>query len=101
MSTSSRSSPEMNPAPDLSSVAREPAGGGWPGRYLPVSTPCASGDQTTCPMPSSRDAGTTSASITRYSAEYCGWLETSWIFSSRASPCAARISDAFHSETPM
>ena len=91
----------MKPAPDFSSVAREPSGGGWPGRYLPVSTPCAIGDQTIWPMPSSSQVGTTSASMTRHSIEYCGWFETSWICSSWASSCAARISDAFHSETPM
>ena len=61
-------------APPFSSVAREPAGGGSPGRYLPVSTPCAIGDQTICETPSSRLVGTTSASITRHSMEYCGWL---------------------------
>ena len=66
-------------APPFSSVAREPAGGGWPGRYLPVSTPCAIGDQTICEMPSSSQVGTTSASMTRHSIEYCGWLEISWM----------------------
>ena len=39
--------------PPVSSVAREPAGGGWPGAYLPVSTPCAIGEKTTCETPSS------------------------------------------------
>ena len=83
-------------------MAREPAGGGWPGRYLPVSTPCAIGDQTIWPMPSSSQVGTTSASMTRHSIEYCGWLETSWIFSSRASSCAgADLVGAVHSDTPM
>ena len=59
------------------------------------------GDQTIWPIPSSRLVGTTSASITRHSMLYCGWFETSWIFSSRASAWAARISSARHSETPM
>ena len=40
-------------APPFSSVARDPSGGCSPGRYLPVSTPWAIGDQTTCEMPSS------------------------------------------------
>ena len=66
----------MNPAPPpASSVAREPSGGAWPGWYLPVRTPWASGDQTTWLRPASRLAGMTSASMTRYIAEYCGWLE--------------------------
>ena len=60
----------------LLEVAREPAGGGAPGRYLPVSTPCASGDQTTCEIPLRSHSGITSASGARHSAEYCGWLET-------------------------
>ena len=82
-------------------MAREPAGCSWPGLYLPVSTPWAIGDQTTWPMPSSSQVGTTSASMTRHSMLYCGWFETSGIRSSRASACAARISSARHSETPM
>ena len=82
-------------------MAREPAGGAWPGRYLPVSTPWAIGDQTTCPMPSSSQVGTTSASMTRQSIEYCGWLDTSWTRIRRASSCPARISAAVHSDTPM
>ena len=49
----------MKLAPDFSSVAREPSGGGWPGWYLPVSTPCAIGDQTIWPSPSSSQVGTT------------------------------------------
>ena len=91
----------MKFAPDFSSVAREPSGGGWPGWYLPVSTPCAIGDHTIWPMPSSSQVGMTSASMTRHSIEYCGWFDTRWIFSSRASACAARISAARHSDTPM
>ena len=35
----------------LSLAARESRGGGSPGRYLPVRTPWASGDQTICEMP--------------------------------------------------
>ena len=65
----------MKFAPPFSSVAREPAGGGWPGLYLPVSTPWAIGEKTTCETPSSFDVGTTSPSMTRHSMEYCGWFE--------------------------
>ena len=75
--------------PPLSSVAREPSGGFSPGLYLPVSAPCAIGDQTIWPTPSSVQVGTTSSSITRQSMLYCGWLETSGMCSSRASACAA------------
>ncbi len=39
--------------------------------------------------------------MTRQSSEYCGWLDTSGTRSSLASATARRISDAFHSETPM
>ena len=38
-------------APPFSSVAREPAGGASPGRYLPVSTPCAIGRPDDLPDP--------------------------------------------------
>ena len=44
--TSSSIQREIMSAPPLASVAREPAGGRSPGRYLPVRTPCAIGDQT-------------------------------------------------------
>ena len=85
VSTSSSMKRLMKSAPLFSSVAREPAGSGWPGRYLPLSTPCAIGDQTICEMPSSSDAGTTLPSMTRHSIEYCGWFEMSWKPSSFAS----------------
>jgi hypothetical protein len=51
-------------------------------------------------MPDSTHAGTTSASITRHSREYCGWLATSGTRSSRAIAAAALIWSAVHSETP-
>ena len=60
----------------LSLAARESRGGGSPGRYLPVSTPCASGDQTIWEIPSRAHSGITSASGPRHRIEYCGWLET-------------------------
>ena len=71
-------------APPFSSVARDPAGGSAPRLYLPVSTPCAIGENTIWLMPSSREAGTTSPSMTRQSIEYCGWLETRGMLSSFA-----------------
>ena len=77
-------------APPFSSVAREPAGGAWPGLYLPVSTPWAIGDQTIWETPSSRQVGTTSSSMTRQSMEYCGCEEISWMPSSLASAMARR-----------
>ena len=90
----------MSSAPPFRSVARDPSGGAWPGRYLPDSTPWAIGDHTICAEPLLRQAGTTSASMTRHSIEYCGWLDTNGIRSSRASAAPARISSAVHSETP-
>ncbi len=101
MSTSSRIQREIMSAPPLASVAREPAGGSAPGLYLPVSTPCAIGLHTICDTPSSRDAGTTSSSMTRHSMEYCGWLEISWKPSSFDISTPARIWSAVHSLTPM
>ena len=88
-------------APPFSSVAREPAGGCSPGLYLPVSTPWAIGLQTIWEMPSSREVGTTSSSMTRQSMEYCGWLEMSWKPSSLLRAWPARIWSAVHSLTPM
>ncbi len=86
--------------PPASSVARLPSGGASPGRYFPVSTPWASGDQTIWLMPSSSHVGTTSASMTRHNSEYCGWLDTSGTLSSSASAAAERIWSAVHSDTP-
>jgi hypothetical protein len=88
-------------APPLSSVAREPSGGCSPGRYLPVSTPCPIGDQTTWEMPSSREVGTISVSITRQSIEYSGWFEISWKPSSLARAAPSRSWSAVHSLAPM
>ncbi len=99
-STSSRISQEISSEPSAP-VAREPAGGGWPGRYLPVRTPWERGDHTIWPMPSFSQRGTTSASITRQSSEYWGWLDTM-----RSKPMssairsASAICSAVHSETP-
>ena len=44
-------------------VAREPAGSGWPLRYLPVKSPCASGEKGTMPMPFSAQICTISSSM--------------------------------------
>src|ERR1700722_16771162 len=60
----------------LSLLARDCGGTFAPGRYLPDSTPCASGDQTICEMSFSWQKGMTSFSGLRQSSEYCGWLET-------------------------
>ena len=87
--------------PPLESVARLPSGAGLPGWYFPLSTPCAIGDQTIWERPSSSDVGMTSASMTRHSMEYCGWLEISWKPSSLARACPSRIWPAVHSLTPM
>ena len=59
------------------------------------------GEKTTCDIPSSTQAGTTSASMTRQSMECSAWFETSGTPSSRASAAPAWISSARHSETPM
>ena len=77
--------------PIASEVIRLPSGGGCPGRYFPVSAPCASGDHTICEIPFAAQSGITSRSGPRHSIEYCGWLDTnfstfgrssaSWIFS--------------------
>src|SRR5687768_11595619 len=80
-------------------TAREFRGGGRPGRYFPVNTPCASGDQTIWPMPFAAQSGITSSSGSRHSMEYCGWLLTN-----RSTPdiaIAAEICSAFHSLNPM
>ena len=85
--------------PMASLEARESAGGGEPGAYLPVRTPWARGDQTICEMPLSRHSGMISASGARHRREYCGWLETK-----RSTPdiaMAARTLSAGHSEKPM
>jgi len=100
VSTSSRSSRCTNREP-VGSVAREPAGGGWPGAYLPVSTPCAIGDHTICEMPSFSHSGTTSSSMTRHSIEYCGCDDTIRSNPIASAICSASsICDARHSDTP-
>src|SRR5262249_24709995 len=62
--------------PMLSLLARESPGRLAPGRYLPLSTPCPSGDHTIWEMPLAAHSGITSLSGLRHSSEYCGWLET-------------------------
>ena len=78
--------------------ARVSAGGGSPGRYLPVRTPCASGDQTICEMPFAAQSGMTSSSVPRRSSEYCGWLDTNFSTPGRSS--AAWICSGVHSLKP-
>ena len=80
-------------------VARESAGGCSPGLYLPVSTPCASGDQTICEIPLRSHSGISSASGPRQSAEYCGWLDTN--FATPGSSSASRTRSTGHSLKPM
>jgi hypothetical protein len=69
-------------------VARESTGSGAPGRYFPVRTPCASGDQTIWETCFSRQSGMTSSSGWRQSREYCGWLETKRSFPGSAKAAA-------------
>jgi len=52
-------------SPIIEKVARELGGGASPGRYLPVSTPWATGDQQNWDSPSSADVGTTHSPMTR------------------------------------
>ena len=89
--------------PPISSlVARVPCGGGWSGSYLPVSTPCPSGDQTICDMPFSAHSGITSSSGSRQTSEYWGWLETNFLKPREAErSIASWIFSAGHSEKPM
>src|SRR4029079_18262906 len=80
-------------------AARESAGTFSPGRYLPVSTPWASGDQTICVIPFASQTGMTSASGLRHSAEYWGCEDTNFATPGRAS--ASVILSAGHSENPI
>ena len=80
-------------------AARESSGAFSPGRYLPVSTPWASGDHTICVIPFASQTGITSASGLRHSAEYCGVEETN--FATPGSFSAASIFSAGHSLNPM
>ena len=79
-------------------AARESAGGSSPGRYLPVSTPWASGDQTICEIPFAALSGKTSASGACQSIEYCGCEETKR--SGPAISSAASICSGVHSLKP-
>jgi hypothetical protein len=79
---------------------RVPAGGRSPGRYLPVRTPWARGDQTICEMPFAAHRGKTSRSGARWSNEYCGCEETNFTFGGE-SASEARIWSGDHSEKPM
>ena len=70
-----------------------------PGSYLPLSTPCASGDQTICEIPCSAQSGKTSSSGARQSIEYCGCEETNFVAPSTSSP--ASICSGVHSLNPI
>ena len=52
-------------------------------------------------MPSSSQVGTTSASMTRQSIEYCGWLETSGMLQLAGELVGGPDLVGVHSETPM
>jgi hypothetical protein len=69
------------------------------GRYLPVSTPWASGDHTICEMPLALAQRDDLGLGARHSAEYCGWLETN--FATPGSRSASWICSGGHSLKPM
>jgi hypothetical protein len=83
----------------LSLPARDPVGTLAPGRYFPVSTPCARGDQTIWEMPFLAQKGMIPSSGRRHSSEYCGWLETKRSVFSMANVLA--ICRVDHSLNPM
>ena len=60
-----------------------------PSRYFVVSMPCASGEKTMQPIPSSPSTSSSSGSIQRLSSEYDGWWISSGVPRSRMI-CAAR-----------
>ena len=91
----------MNWAPPASSVAREPCRRRLAGPVFAREHALGKRREHDLAEAGSREAGITSPSITRQSAEYCGWLETSGTRSSSASAFAARICSARHSDTPM
>ena len=70
-------------------LAREPSG--IPSRYLSVSRPCASGEKTMQPTPSSPSASSRSGSIQRLSSEYEGWWIRSGVPSERRIAAASRV----------
>src|ERR1700733_4255518 len=80
------------------SAARLSVGAGARGSYLPVSTPCASGDQTICEIPDFEQSASSAFSGSRCSREYCGWLETN--FSTPAILSEASTRSTGHSEKP-
>src|SRR5437773_10326003 len=59
-------------APIEGLAARLFAGTGEFGKYFPVRTPCASGDQTTCEIPDFADRESNPFSGSRCNREYCG-----------------------------
>src|SRR5205085_12572016 len=85
--------------PMASLAARESEGGCSPGLYLPVSTPCASGDQTICEIPCSAQKGISSASGARQIMLYCGCEETHFLAPGTSSP--AWICSTVHSLKPI
>jgi hypothetical protein len=80
-------------------AARESGGGCSPGLYLPVSTPCASGDHTICEMPCFLQKRMSSASGARQSMLYCGCDDTHLRVPGTSRP--AWICSTVHSEKPI
>jgi hypothetical protein len=81
-----------------SPAAREPSG--MPSRYLSVSNPCASGEKTMQPTPSSPSVSRSSGSIQRLSIEYDGWWISSGVPRSRRMAAASAVRFAEYDETP-
>ncbi len=60
-------------------ASRVPSGAASPRRYLPVSSPDASGKNGSSPTPTCSHAGTRSASTSRFSREYSFCAETNGV----------------------
>jgi hypothetical protein len=60
-------------------LSREPSGAGSPRRYLPVSSPYASGKYGSSPTPTCSHAGTRSSSAERSYSEYLFCAETNGV----------------------
>src|SRR5437899_80496 len=73
-------------------LAREPAG--TPARYRSVSSPCASGEKTMQPIPSSPRTSRRSGSIHRFSIAYQGWWMRSGVPRSRRKAPASSVGPA-------
>ena len=83
----------------MAPAARDPADGASFGRYFPVSTPSASGDQTIWLKPFASHSGKASRFDARHSVEYCGCDVAKRATSVTAK--AASICSGVHSEMPI